>query len=63
MATAWLLTLPAAALVAGAFYFVTETIGTEIAGPLVVSILAALAAAGLYFQAQRSSRVTAKDVR
>jgi PiT family inorganic phosphate transporter len=48
MATAWLLTLPAAALVAGGFYFVTEEIGTEIAGPLVFSILAALAAADLY---------------
>jgi PiT family inorganic phosphate transporter len=62
MASAWLLTLPAAALVAGAFYFVTETIGTKIAGPLTVSILAAVAAAGLYLHAQRSSPVTAKDV-
>ena len=62
MATAWLLTLPAAALVAGAFYFVTEEIGTKIAGPLVVSIIAALAAAALFFQAQRSSPVTSKDV-
>jgi PiT family inorganic phosphate transporter len=62
LATAWLLTLPAAALVAGGLYFVTETIGTEIAGPLTVSILAALAGAGLYFQAQRSSPVTSKDV-
>jgi PiT family inorganic phosphate transporter len=62
MAGAWLLTLPAAALVAGAFYFVTEEIGTKIAGPLVVSILAALAAAALYLHAQRSSPVTSKDV-
>jgi PiT family inorganic phosphate transporter len=62
LATARLLTLPAAALVAGGLYFVTETIGTEIAGPLTVSILAALAGAGLYFQAQRSSPVTSKDV-
>jgi inorganic phosphate transporter, PiT family len=62
MAGAWLLTLPAAALVAGAFYFVTEEIGTKIAGPLVVSILAALAATALYLHAQRSSPVTSKDV-
>jgi PiT family inorganic phosphate transporter len=62
MATAWLLTIPAAALVAGAFYFLTEQIGTEIAGPLVVSILAILAAATLFVQAHRSSPVSAKDV-
>ena len=62
MATAWLLTLPAAALVAGAFYFVTEEIGTRIAGPVVVSAVAALAGALLFFQAQRSSPVTAEDV-
>jgi PiT family inorganic phosphate transporter len=62
MATAWLLTLPAAAVLAGAFYFVTKEIGAEVTGPLVVSVLATLAAAGLYFQAQRSSPVTSKDV-
>lgn len=62
MAGAWLLTLPAAAAVAGALYFVTEQIGTKIAGPLVVSILAVLAAAALYVHAQRTSPVTAKDV-
>ena len=62
MATAWLLTLPAAALVAGAFYFVTETIGTDIAGPLVVCAVAVLGATALYLSAQRSSPVTSKDV-
>jgi PiT family inorganic phosphate transporter len=62
MATAWLLTLPAAALVAGAFYFVTETIGTKIAGPLVVCVVAVLGATALYLSAQRSSPVTSKDV-
>jgi PiT family inorganic phosphate transporter len=62
MAIAWLLTLPAAALVAGAIYFATDAIGTTIAGPLTVSIIAALAAVALYFQAQRSSPVTSKDV-
>jgi inorganic phosphate transporter, PiT family len=62
MASAWLLTLPAAALVAGAFYFVTEQIGTKIAGPLVVCFLAALAALGLYLHARASSPVTSRDV-
>jgi PiT family inorganic phosphate transporter len=62
MATAWLLTLPAAALVAGGFYFATEEIGTKIAGPLVVCVIAAIAAGGLFLQAQRSSPVTAEDV-
>ena len=62
MATAWLLTLPAAGVVAGAFYLVTEAIGTEVTGPAVVSIGAAIAAAALYIQAQRSSPVTSRDV-
>jgi inorganic phosphate transporter, PiT family len=62
LATAWLLTLPAAALVAGAFYFVTEEIGTSIAGPLVVCLGAAVAAAFLYFSVQKSSPITSKDV-
>ena len=34
MATAWLLTLPAAALIAGGFYLVTDALGAEIAGLL-----------------------------
>ena len=62
LATAWLLTLPAAALVAGAFYFVTEEIGTNIAGPLVVCVVAALAATFLYLSVQRSSPVSSRDV-
>jgi PiT family inorganic phosphate transporter len=62
MAGAWLLTLPAAALVAGGFYFVTEKIGTEIAGPLVVSAFAVIAATWLFVHAQRTAPVTAEDV-
>jgi hypothetical protein len=65
LVTAWLLTLPAAAVVAGAFYFVTDEIGTRITGPLVVSLLAALAAlaaGALFVQTHRSSPVTARDV-
>ena len=62
MVTAWLLTLPAAALLAGLFYFVTEEIGTDIAGPLVVSVVAAVAATLLFIEAQRRGPVGAEDV-
>jgi PiT family inorganic phosphate transporter len=62
MAGAWLLTLPAAAVVAGLFYFITDKIGTDVAGPLVVCALAAVAATWLFVHAQRSSPVTAEDV-
>ncbi|MCW2993882.1 MAG: phosphate transporter, partial [Conexibacter sp.] len=62
MAGAWLLTLPAAALVAGVLYFLTDQIGTTIAGPLVVCALAAAAATWLFVHAQRSAPVTAGDV-
>ena len=62
MATAWLLTLPAAAVLAGAFYFATDEIGADIAGPVTVCVLAVLAAGALFLQAQRSSPVSAEDV-
>jgi PiT family inorganic phosphate transporter len=62
MAIAWLLTIPAAALVSGALYLAVEEIGKDIAGPLAVSLLAAIAAAMLFFAAQRSSPVSAQDV-
>jgi inorganic phosphate transporter, PiT family len=62
MAIAWLLTIPAAALVSGALYLAVEEIGKDIAGPLAVSLLAAIAAAMLFFAAQRSNPVSAQDV-
>jgi PiT family inorganic phosphate transporter len=61
MAFAWLVTIPAAAVIAGAFYLVVVGIGRDIAGPLATSVVAAVAAALLFFQA-RSNPVTAQDV-
>ena len=62
MAFAWLVTIPAAGLVAGAFYLLVDGLGKDIAGPLAVSLLAAVAACLLFFAAQRSNPVTAQDV-
>jgi PiT family inorganic phosphate transporter len=62
MAFAWLLTLPAAAALAAAFYLATEGLGAGLAGPLVVSVIAAIAAFALFLEARRSAPVTARDV-
>ena len=62
MVTAWLLTLPAAALLAGLFYAVSELLGVDLAGPLVVGALGATAAVFLFFNAQKNNPVTAEDV-
>jgi inorganic phosphate transporter, PiT family len=62
MAFAWLITLPAAALVAGALYLAVDGLGNDLAGPLVVSLIGAAAAAALFFLAQHSNPVTAEDV-
>jgi inorganic phosphate transporter, PiT family len=59
---AWVLTIPAAALIAGGLYLLTEGLGTHIAGPLAVSCMGAVAAAALFAQTQRAERVTARDV-
>jgi phosphate/sulfate permease len=61
MLFAWLVTIPAAAVIAGAFYLVVDEIGKDIAGPLAISSVAAIAAALLFFHA-RSNPVTAQDV-
>jgi inorganic phosphate transporter, PiT family len=62
MVVAWVLTIPSAALIAGALYLLTEGLGTQIAGPLAVSCVGAVAAAALFAQTQRAERVTARDV-
>jgi PiT family inorganic phosphate transporter len=62
MAFAWLVTIPAAAVVAAAFYLLVDGLGKDIAGPLTVSLLGAVAAGLLFFAAQRSNPVTAQDV-
>ena len=61
MAFTWLVTIPAAAVIAGAFYLVVDEIGKDIAGPLAISSVAAIAAALRFFHA-RSNPVTASDV-
>jgi PiT family inorganic phosphate transporter len=58
---AWLITLPAAAGIGAACYLAADELGARLVGPLVVSVLAAGAAAVLYLRARRS-RVTAADV-
>jgi PiT family inorganic phosphate transporter len=62
MAFAWLITIPAAALMAGTLYFAVDEIGDGLLGPLLVSVLALLAAVRFFWQVQRSNAVTAQDV-
>ncbi len=62
MVTAWLITLPAAAVMAGLFYLVSEGLGVDLLGPLVVGLLAAIAAAALFAEAHRNSPVGSADV-
>ena len=60
--TAWIVTLPAAALIAAVFYTVTDAIGRGALGPALVVIVAAAGAAVLYVSTQRGERVTHADV-
>ena len=63
MVAAWLITLPAAAVMAGIFYAISEGVGISLAGPLVVAVVGLGAATSLFLQAQRGSgAVTAKDL-
>jgi inorganic phosphate transporter, PiT family len=61
MVLAWLLTVPAAAAVAAAAFELNDALGETGPGPIVTSLLAAAAAAGLWLVARRS-KVTAADV-
>jgi PiT family inorganic phosphate transporter len=61
MVAAWLLTLPAAALVAGVAWYLTDGLGGDSVGPPVLFVLAALGAGGLLYAASRRP-VTAADV-
>jgi PiT family inorganic phosphate transporter len=57
---AWVLTLPAAALIGGATYGVTRLFGTGAAGPLVVSVLILLTIAAVFARrVQQGSPITA----
>jgi PiT family inorganic phosphate transporter len=61
MATAWVLTLPAAGLIAAGVYEAATHLGSANVGPIVMSVIAAAGAAGLFAAAQRNA-VTARDV-
>jgi PiT family inorganic phosphate transporter len=61
MVAAWVLTLPAAGLVAAACWEATNALGSGNAGPIVMAIVAAAGAAALFFSAQRHA-VTSADV-
>jgi inorganic phosphate transporter, PiT family len=62
MATAWVFTIPAAAVLAGIAWEISNLFGmTSNAGPLVIAILAALGALGLFHLAQRN-KITAADL-
>jgi PiT family inorganic phosphate transporter len=56
-----LLTVPAAAAVAAAAFELNDALGETGPGPIVTSLLAAAAGAGLWLVARRS-KVTAADV-
>ena len=63
MVAAWLLTLPGRGGSGGALYLLTDALGADIAGPIVVSMLAAAAASRC--SSRRSApidHVTAEDV-
>jgi PiT family inorganic phosphate transporter len=61
MVAAWLLTLPAAALVAGGAWYVTDALGGTTAGPPALFALAAAGAVALFVVASRRP-VTPADV-
>jgi|tagenome__1003787_1003787.scaffolds.fasta_scaffold20790591_2 hypothetical protein len=61
MVGAWVLTVPAAGLMAAAIWEGTNALGTGGAGPIVMAIVAAAGAAALVVAAQRHA-VTAADV-
>ena len=62
MATAWILTLPAAALIAAAFYLISEGIGTDLAGPVVIAAVGALLAGYLFYETQKNAPISSADV-
>jgi inorganic phosphate transporter, PiT family len=62
MVSAWVITLPAAGLVGAAAWNISNIFGTNSdAGAVVIAVLAALIAAGLYTLSKRN-RVTAQDL-
>jgi hypothetical protein len=59
---AWILTLPAAALIGGATYGVTRAFGTGAAGPIIVSVLIVVAGVAVFVRRlQHGSPLTAAE--
>ena len=62
MGIAWVVTLPSAALVAYAMWHISDLFGTNTnAGAIVITLLAAAIAAGLYILSKRNA-ITARDL-
>jgi inorganic phosphate transporter, PiT family len=62
MIFAWVLTLPAAALVAGLVWELADAFGSGATGSVVMAVVAAVAAGGLFLVTQRQGAVRAADV-
>lgn len=62
MVTAWVLTLPAAAVMAGLFYLASEGLGIDLAGPVTVAVIAGVAMAWVFRSVQKNDPITAEDV-
>jgi inorganic phosphate transporter, PiT family len=62
MVAAWVLTLPAAALVAGGVWEAADAIGAGVTGYVLMALVAAGAAAALFAATQRRGAVRAVDV-
>jgi PiT family inorganic phosphate transporter len=62
MVLAWVLTLPAAALVAGLVWKLADAVGSGATGSVVMAVLAAAAAVGLFFVTRGQGAVRAADV-
>jgi PiT family inorganic phosphate transporter len=62
MVTAWVLTLPAAALVAAGVWKAADTVGSGVTGYVVMALVAAAAAVALFAATQRRGAVRAGDV-
>jgi PiT family inorganic phosphate transporter len=61
MATAWVFTIPAAGLLGGIAWEISDLFSSQNTGSVVIAILAALGAVGLFTLAQRS-KITASDL-
>jgi PiT family inorganic phosphate transporter len=54
MVAAWLITLPAAALVGALMWWVTDLLGGGLAGAIAVTVILVALAVGLYLRSKRT---------